>query len=123
MELPLTPRKQLSRDQRLQIQTLYNVGFKYQQIQEALSDFKPSYWQIRNACIASRPTPKKRSGRPPILLEEQIDEIELFIIAKRSHRFLSYERLAVGPFSKFNVGWEAIKNALERRGFQRYVAR
>ena len=31
MELPLTPRKQLSRDQRLQIQTLYNVGFKYQQ--------------------------------------------------------------------------------------------
>ena len=71
--------KHLSRDQRLQIQTLRKVGFKLKEINEALGF---SFYQIQNACRASRPTPKKRSGRPPVLDHEQVDEIELFIISK-----------------------------------------
>lgn len=43
--------------------------------------------------------------------------------AKRSHRLLSYEQLAIRPFKELGVGLTAIKNALERRGYQRYVAR
>src|SRR4051794_26179482 len=118
---PLTPRHSthLSRDQRLQIQTLWKAGFKRKQIQDHLS---LTYWQIRYACLASRPTPKKRSGRPPVLSEEQIDEIKLFVCSKRSNRLLSYERLALEPFQKFSVSSEAIKNALERREYNRYVA-
>ena len=114
MDPPSTPRKHLTRDQNIRVQTLRDAGFKYKQIHEQLGF---SYKQIQRACLASRPTPKKRSGRPPVLLEEQVDEIELFIISKRSRQLLSYEQLATGPFQKFNIGWQAIKNALERRGY------
>ncbi len=117
---PTTPtRRHLNRDERLRIQTLRDVGFKYNQIYDALGY---SYKQIQRACLASRPTPKKRSGRPPVLSEEQVDEIELFIQSKRSRRLLSYERLAI-HFKELEVGPQAIKNALERRGYRRYVAR
>ena len=107
---PTTPKRQhLYRDERLRIQTLRDVGFKYKQIQEALGY---SYRQIQGAYLASRPTPKKRSGRLLILLEEKIDEIELFIRLKRSHRLLLYERLAISLFKKLKVGFKTIKMRL-----------
>ncbi|KAF1983013.1 hypothetical protein K402DRAFT_339184, partial [Aulographum hederae CBS 113979] len=91
---PPTPKrksKHLSRDQRLQIQSLYKAGLELKQIHDHLGF---SYRQIWHTCHASRPTPKKRSGRPLTLSDEQVDEIEIFIISKRSHRLLSYEKLA-----------------------------
>ena len=116
---PTTPKRQhLYRDERLRIQTLRDVGFKYKQIQEALGY---SYRQIQGAYLASRPTPKKRSGRPPVLSEKKVDEIELFIRLKRSHRLLSYERLAIGPFKELGVGFKTIKNTLKRRRYRRCI--
>jgi len=122
MNQPSTPPKRyLSRDDRLRIQTLRDAGFDYKEIHKALGS-KISYRQIQHTCLASRPTPKKRTGRHPTLTDEQVDEIELFICSKRSNRLLSYERLAIGPLRRFGVGPDAIKNALERRGYRRYVA-
>jgi hypothetical protein len=121
--MPSTPQnRHTSRDERIRIQTLRDVGFNYREIYLFFNG-RLSYRQIQNACCTSRPTPKKRSGRPPILSEEQVDEVELFVRATRASRLLSYENLAWGPFRKFGVGPVAIKNALERRGYRRYVAR
>jgi ketohexokinase/beta-glucosidase len=67
-------------------------------------------------------TPRKRPGRPPVLSEEQIDEIELFVVSSKTGRLMSYLELSV-QFSEFQVGPEAIRSALRRRGYKRYIAR
>jgi hypothetical protein len=60
-----------TRDQRLQAQTLHDVGFTCSQISNQLS---LSLRQVRYT-LSHRITPKKHSGRPSLLTQEEVDNI------------------------------------------------
>jgi DNA-binding transcriptional MerR regulator len=71
-----------TRDQRLQIQTLRDAGFTYNQIREQIDI---TLNQIQYA-LQYRITPQKRSGRPPFLTPEEIAEIIEWIYASKANR-------------------------------------
>lgn len=110
----------LSRDERLQVRTLRDIGWTYEHIANHL---KITQRQVQNTCQAEQTTPKKRKGRDPSLSEEQIEELITFIRYSRTNRLMSYLHLATGPFASWEVGEYAIRNALRKYGFKRYVAR
>jgi len=81
---PSTPPRQkatyLTRDQRLQAQTLQSISHTYEEI---TSHLKVTYRQVQGAYQAERPTPKKRRGRLPTLSNTQIKELIKFICQDR----------------------------------------
>ena len=85
MSPPSTPRHtpHLSRDQRLQVQTLSLAGHDHQYIADLL---KISVRQVGYAIHAERVTPKKRTGRPRQLTDEQIDELVAYVTHSRASR-------------------------------------
>jgi hypothetical protein len=102
-----------TRDQRVQARILREAGFLYAEIAESLQ------LTIRQVGIAvrGRATPRRRSGRPPILTTNQVEELIEFIAASKHNRRLPFWRLAV------ELGWEgvsagAIKSALARAGYK-----
>jgi hypothetical protein len=79
--IPSTPRRhQLTRDERLRIQTLYQAGW---QIDTIYVHFRPHIQgltprQVEYTCRFTHPTPQKRSGKLPILSKEQdLNPIEI----------------------------------------------
>ena len=63
----------LMRDQKCDCQLLHSIGWSYPKI-EKFTGF--TYNQIKNACRqGSQCTPKKKSGRPPILMQAQVKEL------------------------------------------------
>jgi hypothetical protein len=112
----------MTRDQRLQARTLHAVGWQATAIQKFFKDRgeKLTYRQVYYAC-KTRPTPKKRTGRPPIISTTQIEELIAFISLSKINRRMAYWRVAT------ELGWEgvsesAIRSALRRVGYRRYVA-
>jgi hypothetical protein len=112
--------KHLTRDQRLQVKTLRDAGFPLQDITRLLN---VSFHQAQYVSRSEQPvTPRKRKGRPPCLTEEQVNELEVFICSSQTGRLMSYLQLSM-TFSHFGVSEYAIRRALQKRGFHRYVAR
>ena len=111
---PTTPRsrRQLSRDQRVQIYTLRGLGFTHLAIgnQLGITERRVQYALARQ-CL----TPKKRNGRPHALNAQQEVELEEFVTSSSEARQMSHLELAA-KFSHWNCGQIAIKSALERRG-------
>jgi transposase len=66
------------------------------------------------------PTPKKRSGRPPVLTQAQAEELVEFVCASSKNRRMSYEQLA--KELEFGVKKGAIRAALIKEGFHRRLA-
>ena len=66
--------------------------------------------------------PKKRSGRPSALNEEQVDELVLFVTSSATRR-MTYLDLSRIAFPNWNVSERVIKGALNRRGYERRMAR
>lgn len=108
--------QKLSRDQRRDIQLLRDLGWKHKDIHRHTG---ASLRQIGTACTL-RATPRKSKGRPPILTESQIDELVDFVCATRANRRLSYEKVA--EKMDFGVKKDAIRAALEKRGYHRRLA-
>jgi hypothetical protein len=122
MELPplITPvRKQLTRDLRLQIRTLYQVGLGYAQIATQLGVTARQVQYARN----HRLTPQnRRSGAPSVLDHEAIKYLISFVSATRVNRRLPYYQIPSA------IGWPLvsepiIQHALEKEGFRRHPAR
>jgi transposase len=112
---PSTPRSShLSRDQRIQIQTLRLAGHSIKDIANLLGFTER---QVQYAAAAERVTPKKHTGRRPQLSNAQVDQLEVFICSSRTSRLISYLQLATGPFTDWKVGEYIIRNALRKRGY------
>ena len=73
--------------------------------------------QVRTACTADHPTPKKRKGRNSTLTEGQAQELIIFVCSSRTNRLMSYIQLSKGPFVHWQVGEYTIRNTLRRHGF------
>jgi transposase len=119
---PSTPKRhQLTRDERLRIQTLYEAGWKFDAIHAHLRSHiqSLSLRQIEYTCQFTHPTPQKRSGRPPLLTEEQKNELIAFLRTSKITRRLSYLQLAL----HFNWGVDAVKGCLERADYKRHIVR
>ena len=108
-----------SRDQKRDVQMAHRCGLNTNQIMEML---KLSRRQVLYA-LDTPATPKKASGRPPILDAEQRQHLIEFVYTSRKNRRMSYKELAK-EFEFWDVGHIAIKNALDREGFPlRWVMR
>jgi transposase len=97
-------RRDLTRDERLHVGSLWEVGYTHEQIRQHLLDeqgIDASYRQIKRACAAGHPTlqKKRRMGRNHILNEWQVDELITYISSSRARHLLPFLDLAVGPFA------------------------
>ena len=106
----------LTRDQKLQVQTLRRAGWKYSDIAVHLG---LTYRQVEVTCH-NRVTPKKRKGRPSIT-DEMRQELVTYVCQSKLTRRMPYLKLAI------TLGWrvleDAIRRALWKEGFRRRVAR
>jgi transposase len=106
-----------TRDQRLQAQTLHDIGLSYAQIRAHLGlTFRQISYAIRH-----RLTPQKRSGRPPVLTQEEVVEIIDWVCALKGNRRTPWAKIPI--ILELNVGYHAARNALRKAGFSRRVAR
>jgi transposase len=119
-EPPSTPRNRyLTRDERLQVQTLSRAGHTQVWIADHL---RLSRRQVGYALASDQVTPKHRSGRPPVLSSDQVDELVSYVQQSRATRQMSYLALASGPFQHWEVSEYTIRYALRNRGFTRHIA-
>ena len=106
-----------SRDTRISIRTLRSAGWTYQQIATHL---RVTLRQVQHA-VTTQATPRRPSGRPPLLPEAQAEELIEFVCASRHGRRMAYWRLPQ------TLGWDCsfdvTKGALRRAGFKRHITR
>ena len=116
---PQTPKKETTRDQRLQIQIYRESGqYTYLDIAKRLH-ITPR--QVQYACF-HRITPQKHhSGCKPVLNEFQINEIITYISQSKKHRRMTL--LEVSTILEYHVGPGAIEHALKKYGYHRRIAR
>jgi len=77
--------------------------------------------QVRYALENEHSTPRKPTGRPPILDAGQVQMLVDFVTGSKRARRMSYKELAQ-EFFYWGAGEEAIKNALTCEGFNMRTA-
>jgi hypothetical protein len=109
---------ELTRDPKRDCQLLLSIGWSYSQIHKQIGY---AIRQIGGACSEeARATPKKRSGRPTILTQAQVEELVEFACASSTNRRMSFAKLSEAL--DFGVKKDAIRNALLCEGFHRRLA-
>ena len=112
MEVPSTPkRKQLSRDQRLQVHTLTSIHWTPHRIAKHL-DITPR--QAKYACSVPLTPQKQRCGRKSILNTPSHGALVRYIRTSKEDRRMPYHELAVRM--GWNVSESVIQSALRKEG-------
>lgn len=120
-EEPLTTpqkHKDLSRDLRIKVQTLREIGWTYAKIAEYM---KISQRQVQYACAARLTPQKQRSGRKPTIDAASLRVLVEFICASAENRQMPYKEIP-GKLG-LSVTEDAIRLALKKEGFSRQLAR
>jgi hypothetical protein len=117
------PLKQLkrantTRDQRRNCKMAYWCGLNNHQIVEKVGI---NVRQVRYALDNEAPTPKKKSGRPPLLNSEQRQQLVDFVCSSKKTRRMTYKELAE-EFCYWDCGPDTIKTALDWEGFNVRIA-
>ena len=90
--MSVTPKKrQLTRDEGIQILAFRRLGMTYEAIAKQFRNVSPR--QIEYLIQKGHPTPQKRPGRPPIISDEQLQELTTFIYAFKCNRRLPWAQL------------------------------
>ena len=120
-EGPRTPRhKRLTRDQRRDIVLMRGLEYSYAAIAKHLGVTERA---VQYALTTERPTPQHRkAGRKPKLNELQVDALVDFVTSSRRTRRMPYKDVAKELYPDGSIGVDAIKKALLKRGYRRYVA-
>lgn len=114
------PRKRLSRDQRRDILLMRKLGYSYASIASFLH---VSERGVQYTCQKEQATPQHhKTGRPPRLNEEEIDQLVDFVTSSHRTRCLPYYRVAQELWPEGEIGVESVRRALYSRGFRRRVA-
>ena len=80
------------------------------------------YHAVQYTMKVQRSTPQHRqAGQIPHLNENEVDNLEAFILTSQKIHQLSYAQLAEALFSDDNVGAASIKYALNKQGFNWYT--
>ena len=119
---PATPRrKRLDRDQRRDILLLRRRGDTYAQIAQFL-DITPR--AVEYTCQKQTATPKhKQTGRPSKLKPNDVDDLLSFVKSSSRTRRMTYDQLREELYKdRPEIGSEAIKYALKKRGYFRRIA-
>ena len=115
-----TYRPQLSRDQRVAVQTLRRYGLSLQAIATQLEISRRPTQHASERADVSDP---QRPGRPSKLSVSQVDELEHYVRSSRNGRFMTYLELSMYPFSHWNIGEHVFRRALHKRGYRRCISR
>jgi transposase len=110
-------RQEMSRDQRLQVQTLRTAGLSQREVSLQLNLTRD---QVRYAA-SHPPTPSRRSGRPGILSQEEIERIIEWVCASPINRRCSWERIP--RKLDLNISYYAVRYTLRKAGFSRRLTR
>ena len=78
--------------------------------------------QVRYAMNTTKLTPKKSSGRNPLLSSAQIDEVETYITSSQEGRQMPYFEVANVVFPHFGVSEKVIEREMKKRGYTRRIA-
>jgi len=106
----------LSRDQRIQVQTLHEFG--HRRYSDIASDVGCTINQVHYAAT-HRITPQKHHcGRHLLLSEEEIDVLVDFVCLSRKNRRMPWLEIAM----IWGCSEKAIGNAFKSRGFSRRIA-
>ncbi len=118
-EVPKTPRRhEITRDQRLQIQTLAGVGLKYAEIAKELGITIPQVQYANTHCLTLQ---RRKRGQHGKLRQEQIDYLVEWVCSSKENRRIQYWKIPV--ILHWDVSENAIRYALKNQGFHRYIAR
>ena len=97
------------------------LGFTYSQISTHLPGVTER--AVQYTCNTQIATPKKKSGRPAKLSSTEIDELETYVKSSKAARRMSYKDLTKTLYGdRPEIGVEAVKYALKKRGYSRRVA-
>jgi hypothetical protein len=139
---PIRGRRQLTRDEGIQILAFRRIGMTYEAIAKMFRNVSP--YQVEYVVQKGHPTPRyffiiiisrvlsnhrylysKRSGRPPLITDKQLQELTAFVCASSHNRRLPWAQL---PLEYPMCTWEnatewTISSAMKRAGFRRRIAR
>ncbi len=108
----------LTRDQRIQVITLRDIDWKYEQIAQHLDI---TIRQIQYACIVNRSTSQKtRCGSKSIITDEARQILIDFVCASSKNRRMSFHQIVWEL--DWNVSANFIRQALKREEFSRHIA-
>ncbi len=88
----------------------------YEAIAKLFRNVSP--YQVEYLVQKGHPTPAKRSGRPPIITDDQLQELIIFVCASTHNRRLSWAQLPLEyPMCTWeNVSEWSITSAMRRAG-------
>jgi len=92
-----------NRDERLRIRTLRGIGWTYEDIAAYTGC---TLAQVRHACSADQTTPRRRSGRPSLLTDAQVEELIAFVCTSKATRRMPYRNIPLA------LGWNCSEYAI-----------